>query len=272
MARTAGVAINAGRAEERDRLLNTLIQTLTEDERIVAAWLTGSFGRGDADELSDLDLVAVVGDTWAKVLCRRDSSVRAGTTPERLALVSTIGTPLVIHENHHNAPADGSFTVVIYEGSAQAVDWTLIPRNGACRPEESLILFDSESIPVCPAPPELDDDFRMHQLAERHAFFWMMTVPTIKYALRGDAVYFHILLDVLDRSVGDIERLLSGSPPVYQRGSAVNLTATVEEQLEAVRTICQRVVLLDQEIQSRGITVLDSPIRTIDNLLDEGSG
>jgi len=29
---------------------------------VLAAWLAGSFGRGDADEFSDVDLLVVIGD------------------------------------------------------------------------------------------------------------------------------------------------------------------------------------------------------------------
>ena len=44
----------------RDDLLRQTVAALAEDGRFVAAWLAGSFGRGEADAYSDLDLVAVV--------------------------------------------------------------------------------------------------------------------------------------------------------------------------------------------------------------------
>lgn len=44
------------RQAERDALLRTIEAALRADERVVAAWLVGSLGRGTADALSDLDL------------------------------------------------------------------------------------------------------------------------------------------------------------------------------------------------------------------------
>ena len=42
-------------AEREAWLAETIVQ-LEADERVDAAWLFGSLGRGDADELSDVDL------------------------------------------------------------------------------------------------------------------------------------------------------------------------------------------------------------------------
>ena len=41
-------------------LLERLIQVLEGDERVESAWLSGSFGRGDGDAWSDIDITAVV--------------------------------------------------------------------------------------------------------------------------------------------------------------------------------------------------------------------
>lgn len=47
-------------AAARDRLLVQIVETLSADPRFTAAWLTGSFGRGTGDDVSDLDLNVVV--------------------------------------------------------------------------------------------------------------------------------------------------------------------------------------------------------------------
>jgi len=47
---------------ERDILLQRAQAVLAQDSRVSAAWLFGSLGRGDADELSDLDLFIIVAD------------------------------------------------------------------------------------------------------------------------------------------------------------------------------------------------------------------
>ena len=109
-------------ASNRNKLLEHITRVLQVDDRFVAAWLTGSFGRGDADNVSDLDLTVVVENTFAKNLCFRPRQVGANTTPERYALLSQFGQPHIIHENHHNAPQDGTFTFVLWNGHANYVD------------------------------------------------------------------------------------------------------------------------------------------------------
>ena len=68
-------------AAARDALLERIVAALRADERFVAAWLRGSFGRGDDDELSDLDLDVVLRDADAPVLCARPWHTGGRTTP-----------------------------------------------------------------------------------------------------------------------------------------------------------------------------------------------
>ena len=51
--------------QRREALVASIIAALTADERIVAAWLTGSHARGDADAVSDVDLTVVLADNAA---------------------------------------------------------------------------------------------------------------------------------------------------------------------------------------------------------------
>lgn len=254
-------------AAERDQLLNAITDFLERDERFVAAWLGGSFGRGEADALSDLDLFVGVDDRYSDAICRRQRQVAEGTTDERLALVSQFGRPAIIHENHNNAPEGASFTVVVYADTAVPVDWTLVPQAKAQRQPESLLLFEKAAIPTSrPNPPDEDIEERTHRLSERRAFFWMMTVPTTKYALRGDAVYFHIMLDMLHRTVADVERLLRGERWEYQRGSTADLAVTIPEQVAAVRKLCERMLELEVEMRLFGVSPFSSPMGTLDKL------
>src|SRR5688572_19801154 len=53
----------------RNTLLDRIAAALREDTRVVGAWLVGSFGRGQADAWSDLDLeVAIVDEQLASFL------------------------------------------------------------------------------------------------------------------------------------------------------------------------------------------------------------
>lgn len=47
---------SAASVRARDDLLTTIVADVHHDNRLGAAWLGGSFGRGEHDTLSDLDL------------------------------------------------------------------------------------------------------------------------------------------------------------------------------------------------------------------------
>ncbi len=100
---------------EREALLQKAAALLEGDERIAAAWLYGSLGRGIADEWSDIDLWVVVADTHIEEIC-------AG----RHEYVAALGEPLLVVDAPQNAPAGGAFLTVLYEGEAGSrhVDWT----------------------------------------------------------------------------------------------------------------------------------------------------
>src|SRR5512134_2357752 len=98
----------------RNVLITSLVTELSNDERIVAAWLTGSYGRNEADAVSDLDLTAVVAEPHHTMLCARQEQVSHTTAAERLELFRRFGEPAIIHENNHNAPENGTFTFVLY--------------------------------------------------------------------------------------------------------------------------------------------------------------
>jgi predicted nucleotidyltransferase len=47
---------------KREQLLAKIIAAISGDDRFVAAWLTGSYGRSNQDALSDIDISIVVND------------------------------------------------------------------------------------------------------------------------------------------------------------------------------------------------------------------
>ncbi len=175
--------------QSREVLLTSIITELSGDERCVAAWLTGSYARNDADEVSDLDIRVVIAEPYSEILCARQEQVSHTTTPERLVLFSKFGKPVLIHENNNNAPEGGTFTFVLYSDSALMVDWTLLPLQNAERPVQSILLFDKVNIPVSPPPEPEELEQSRKYVAEQWAFFWMMTAITIKYIIRNDGVF-----------------------------------------------------------------------------------
>ncbi len=252
--------------QSREVLLTSIITELSADERFASAWLTGSYARGDADDVSDLDLQVVVVDPYSDVLCAREEQVSHKTTAGRLALFSKFGETALIHENNNNAPPGGTFTFVIYAGSALMVDWVLVPEMNIERPFHSLLLFDKANIPVSPPPEPEELEQRKKAVAEMWAFFWMMTAITIKYSIRNDNVFVTRWLEVLHGLVEEIERQLRGEPAEYIRGSLTQLQPTREKQIESLRELCSQMLELKTSVSEFISAEPATPISEIDEL------
>jgi hypothetical protein len=262
-----GNSLNAYR-ESRDKLLSTIVEMLSNDERFVAAWLAGSFSRNDTDAVSDLDLNLVVSDSYSEKLCRKVEQVSPQTTNERLNLFSQFGTPAIIHENNYNAPEGGTFTFTFYEKSRLMVDWTLIPQSKASRPLQAYLLFEKSSIPVSPSAEPESYEQRTRKAAERVAFFWMMVAVTTKYLIRKDKVFVTQWLEELSRMVQEIERLIAGKTWEYARGSRSIFEPTIKGQKQAIFKLGEKMESLLPELMKMGGRVLPSPMGEIKALLD----
>ena len=232
--------------KQRETRLGEIIEKLSDDERLVAAWLTGSYARNDEDEVSDLDLHLVIADAYSKSFCARQEQVSHQTTPERLALFSKFGEPALIHENNNNASEGGTFTFVLYTNSALMIDWTLVPQANAVRPAQSVLLFDHANIPVS-QPRSEDLEQSKKYVAEQWAFFWMMIAITIKYTIRKDEVFVTCWLENLYKLVQEIERRIQRETLKYRRGSLSQFQPTHEKQIQSIRDLCKRM----QELQPR---------------------
>jgi hypothetical protein len=226
--------------QQRDRLIADIVEKTYADRRFVAAWLTGSLGRGTADALSDVDLTLVVKNDSAAELCMRERAVTASPNDHRMELFRQFGRPTMVHENNHNAPDGGTFTAVLYHPSSIIVDWTLIPQAQAFLPDTPHLLFAKEPVPKQLAPilpvPERDDV----KLAADIAFFWMMSLITAKYIVRGIEVLAVCWLDELGKLAGDIERQLAGQPWQYQPAQPSTLPNSANAQALELRALCRR--------------------------------
>lgn len=251
----------------REELLTKITEAVSRDERFVAGWFTGSFGRNEADALSDIDLTLVVANEHSTELCHRLERASAQTTPERFALFGQFGTPALIHENNGNAPEGGTLTFVMYSGSATMVDWVLMPRIKATRPSPSILLFDKVGISVSPPPEPEDMEQSKKHVAEQWAFFWMMTAVTIKYISRQDGVFVAHWIENLQNLIRDIKSRLGREPWKYTRGSLSKLQPTQEKQIESIRHMCQQMMKL--KLQILEFTGVDpaAPLAEIETLL-----
>ncbi len=234
--------------DHRDKFLSEVVGILSKDERFVAGWLIGSLSRNDADSVSDIDLSLVVSDEYSASLCSKLESVSARTSPERFSLMSQFGTPALLHENNNNAPDGGTMTFVLYTNSAVMVDWVLVPQSKAKRPYDSKLLFDKVGIPASSLPRSEDLEQRKKSVAEKWAFFWMMTAVTIKYIIRDDGVFVTQWSEHLYSLVREIERQIDGEPWSYTRGSLSRLHRTRVEQIESLRKLCERMQHLKAKV------------------------
>ena len=236
--------------QSRDFLLAQITEQLSEDERFVAAWLTGSYARNEADDVSDVDIHVVASNLYSETLCARRVQVGPVTTPERMELFRLFGEPALIHENNNNAPQDGTFTFVLYSGSALMVDWVLRPQMTAERPSQSVLLFDKGNIPVIDSSlPEPLEESKKY-VAEQWAFFWMMTAVTIKYIIREDLVFVQEWLEHLHGMVRDLERRIQriSWEDAYVRGSVSQFQPTRQKQIESLRQLCRQMQELEPKV------------------------
>ena len=253
----------------RETLLNTIVTTLASDERVMAAWLTGSYARGDADVVSDIDLTVVVADEHAATLCRRAEMVTAWPPAERLQLFTQFGEPANVHENNNNAPEGGTFTSILYQPSAHMVDWILVPYALARRPNTARLLFERLPVALTPPPEPLPPAALAAQVSEQVAFFWMMTAVVIKYLIRGDRVLVAGWLDELNRLVLSVTSLLAGQRLAYHRGLARSLspTASVAELAAALLDRTQEMETQMALAGRKGITLRPAPRAAINTLM-----
>ena len=253
--------------ERRETFLQAVVEKLSIDERFVAAWLTGSFARGEEDTLSDIDITLVVTNEYCQTLCARHNMVSAQTTKVRYDLFQLFGQPALIHENNNNAPEGGTFTFIAYDQSAVMVDWVLRPFTGAQRPEGAKLLFEKVKIPIQPTSEPESPQKRAHEASERMAFFWMMAAITVKYISRRDDVFVNTWLEVLAKLLSEVELKIKGQAWQYKRGSRTKLAITLEEQIAAIRHLCKQMESLQQELASLGGYVSESPMTTIEALI-----
>ncbi|GCE20044.1 hypothetical protein [Dictyobacter kobayashii] len=251
----------------RDNLLAQVTKALQEDVRFVAAWLAGSFGRGEQDQFSDLDLHVIVGDAYSDSLCARPWREAGRTTDERLALFKQFGTPSIIYDAHHNAPAGGTFTYVLYAESAVNIDWIMLPQNGAQREHDSLLLFDKVGIPLeKPEEPETHGE-RIERISKDVSGFWMFATASILNLDRHDFLSFHACLVIMNLAILEVRAALKGEKQKYLSNLYSASYATWEEQVTALLRLCDEMEELMPAVVEIGGYVPFSPRAAVEKRL-----
>ena len=219
------------RARRRAEWLAAATARFEEDERVAAAWVFGAEGRGDADELSDVDLFVAIDDRVAdEVLPVLDQ-----------ATFEELGPPLTFADVSEQAPEGGRAFVATYAAPVErlTVAWWH-QRAGALQlGTDARVLVDKVGMPVAD-PPLVTTSMlpgggpvrvggtgagprrsarRADRLQERVSVFWTMAPITAKWLARG---WF-------DRSEPELERLAA----VVEEATAFLNRQPPERQAEA---------------------------------------
>ncbi|QBD76203.1 hypothetical protein EPA93_09340 [Ktedonosporobacter rubrisoli] len=249
----------------RDALLTKITAFLKDDPRFLAAWLAGSFGRGEQTWVSDLDLHVVVAEAYSEALCAAPWPAGGRTTPERLALFQQFGTPAIIYEAHSNNLVGGTFTHVVYRESGQNIDWMLIPQHKAHQEHQSLLLFAKVGIPEAPEPEPLTREKAVQTASDAVGFFWMIAAGAAKGA-KGDMINFHILLSWLKDSIDQVKYAHEFKVPPFRR-NRLEICYTQAEQATALRKLCDEMETLMPAVVAFGGYVPAEPCIVVEKLL-----
>ncbi len=229
------------RRAEREALIQRVTILLKDDERVVGAWLAGSLGRGEADDLSDVDL-------WLAVADEHCPAIVAG----RRDYVARLGRPLLLEDAPQNAPAGGGYLLVLYPGQAgpQHVDWYWQPRSAARLPTDAQLLFERERLPR-ETPLAATRIARAEALDERVAFFWAMSNIAAKYVARREPCAALRMLELVGEALTDVRDMVGGEGKDVEIDSALPALQPVH-QLALLRSLAAGMEALTPRIVAVG--------------------
>jgi hypothetical protein len=231
--------------QERAMLLQRITETLRDDQRIVAAWLSGSLGAGNADALSDIDVWAAVDDAACAEVCaaRREYSAQ-------------VGAPVLILDGAQNAPAGGAALLVFYPGTLGIlqVDWYWVPQSMALLPPNAHLLFKRGDISVVPASPLPAAADIKARLTQQVTFFWAMLPIIAKYILRHNPWKVVEMLRLVERTLEEVKTLvgLRALPPTFQEMPRGTVPADAASQVARIRQLAQEMEALSAPIMALG--------------------
>jgi hypothetical protein len=187
--------------QERAELLESLAAFLAIQPDVVAAWLWGSVGSGEADALSDLDLWIVVSD----------ESIEAIKSDPRRWVVK-YGRPILTVEAQQNAPQGGAYLMAGFDAATapHLVDWYWQPVSMAFIPDNARLLLDKAGLPRRSQAPAFTGSQKTQPDTPFQAisYFWMMLMIVAKKFIRDpqrqDLELAHLLVDALNTAQGTL--------------------------------------------------------------------
>jgi len=243
---------------DREPLLRRIVETLRADERVAAAWLTGSIGRGEDDAWSDLDLHVAIDDQFLTAFWS-----------DRATLYARLGrTVLIQHEMPSNAQSGGHFQLVIFDGPLE-VDWNVGPLSLARRAPAHLLLFVRNDVPVADPPPTLSAEDRRARCQQRLVFAWAMAHIAVKYIARGDTRRAVGQMGLVRDAFVDLWRMLeTDRVPVNGQNAPIEpalrqllppLGPTIDPPacLAALEQLCRQTQHLHPRLSALGVVIPD---------------
>lgn len=229
--------------EERNQLLRTITELLERDPKVRAAWLFGSIGRGDEDELSDIDLWVIVADDYVdKVIAQPH------------LYTSQVGSPILFLEAPQNAPEGGAYMMTCYDApvAPHIVDWYWEPQTPAYIPGQVRLLFDKIGLTHKSHPSRFPERPAGKENIERPihfiSFFWMMLMIAAKYACRfpesGDMTLLPHLVNSIIKAQHFLQQenllLPRNLPPHRSPGDKVRLLYLLADEMSKLMVILSK--------------------------------
>jgi predicted nucleotidyltransferase len=243
---------------EREALQKQIAEDLQKDKRIVAAWLFGSLGRDDADELSDIDIWVVVADEHIQ-----------DVIDHRQQYVARIKKPAFYVEAPQNAPQDGGYLMAYYNTRTgpHQIDWYWQPQSLAYIPAETVVLFDRIGLPHHDQPIKFPNRDPVKEITETPlhfiSYFWAMLLITAKYAMRQPEVEEMNLLPYVSYPLHKTQQILDLTPTVIHMPQA-----TCREKLAILRHLADEMCGLMPRIASQGNAIPDEAPKAVYKYLD----
>ena len=231
---------------------------MQNDTRIVAAWLFGSLGRNDADELSDIDIWVVVADEHIEEIVEY-----------RQQYVARVKQPAFYVEAPQNAPQDGGYLMAYYDmpTGPHQVDWYWQPQSLAYIPAETAVLFDRVGLPHSEQPIEFPDRDPVKEITETPlhfiSYFWAMLLITAKYVARKSESEEMFLLPYVLGPFHKAQHRLGQAQIIIDRPQT-----TRQEKLAILRCLADEMSELMLKMVGQGTAVPDDAPAVVYKYLD----
>jgi predicted nucleotidyltransferase len=209
-------------AAAKEYILQRIVEALSVDERVVAAWLSGSVGRGDGDEWADYDLHVAIHD-----------GAMESFLGDRLNLYASLGSVVLVQDDIPGQPDVSDRFHLVHFASPDGpieVDWSFLPVSEARKPAGHQLLFEKQRVEL-EELPFLTPTERQAECRRWALFFWAMAPIAVRLCGRGDLPRAIGQTRLLSRALICLWRLLREDPGQAPWQPEANLP--FEEELDA---------------------------------------